>query len=109
MAAVAVHDICLCAPVKAELIYGALRSADPAANLVRVGNFARPFPSLPFDDASADHFARNRRDLESRGMMIGPSDLQIGAIALANALTLVTHNTREFSRISGLTIEDWEA
>jgi len=34
--------------------------------------------------------------------------LQIAAIALANNLTLVTHNTREFGRVDGLQIEDWE-
>ncbi len=31
------------------------------------------------------------------------------AIALANNLTLVTHNTREFKRVGGLQVEDWEA
>lgn len=40
--------------------------------------------------------------------MIGPYDLLIAAIALANNLTLVTHNTNEFSRVPGLVIEDWE-
>lgn len=41
--------------------------------------------------------------------MIGPYDLQIAAIALANDLTLVTHNTREFARVPDLRLEDWEA
>jgi len=36
---------------------------------------------------------------------IGPNDLMTAAIALANRLTLVTHNTREFSRVPGLTLE----
>ncbi len=40
--------------------------------------------------------------------MIGPYDLQIASIAIANGGTLVTHNTREFSRIPGLNLEDWE-
>ena len=40
--------------------------------------------------------------------MIGPYDVQIAAIAVANGCTLVTHNTREFSRIPGLLLEDWE-
>lgn len=44
----------------------------------------------------------------SAGTPIGAYDLQIGAIALANNLTLVTHSTREFERIEGLQIEDWE-
>jgi len=40
--------------------------------------------------------------------VIGPHDLQIAAIAMHHGLTLVTHNTAEFSRISGLMLEDWE-
>ena len=40
--------------------------------------------------------------------MLGPYDLQIAAIALAEDLILVTHNTGEFSRIPGLRIEDWQ-
>ena len=46
--------------------------------------------------------------LETRGIPIGPYDLQIAAIALANNLTLITHNTREFGRMGGLQVEDWE-
>lgn len=34
--------------------------------------------------------------------------MQIAAIALVNHLTVVTHNTREFGRVEGLEIEDWE-
>jgi tRNA(fMet)-specific endonuclease VapC len=63
---------------------------------------------LPFDEASADIQAEIRHHLESLGTPIGPYDQQIAAIALANGCTLVTHNTREFSRVPGLVIEDWE-
>ena len=44
----------------------------------------------------------------SAGTSIGAYDLQIAAIALVNNLTLITHNTREFERVDGLQIEDWE-
>lgn len=43
------------------------------------------------------------------GNVIGPNDLMIAAIAQANNLTLVTHNTAEFGRIASLRIEDWQA
>ncbi|MFM6310562.1 MAG: type II toxin-antitoxin system VapC family toxin, partial [Dolichospermum sp.] len=46
--------------------------------------------------------------LASAGTPIGAYDLQIAAIALANNLILVTHNTREFERVDGLQLEDWE-
>lgn len=63
---------------------------------------------MPFDDAAALAFGKIRADLAAMGTPIGPYDLQIAAIALANNLILVTHNTREFSRIADLKIENWE-
>jgi tRNA(fMet)-specific endonuclease VapC len=67
-----------------------------------------PFPSLAYTDAAASHFVSIRHSLEALGQVIGPYDMQIAAIALANSCTLVTHNTGEFSRIQGLFVEDWE-
>jgi tRNA(fMet)-specific endonuclease VapC len=64
--------------------------------------------SLPFDAKAARHFGEIRAMLEQCGMLIGAYDMQIAAIALANHLTLVTHNTREFSRITELKLENWE-
>ena len=52
--------------------------------------------------------ARLIAHLATIGQVIGPNDLFIAAIALANQLTLVTHNTAEFSRVRGLSIEDWQ-
>jgi tRNA(fMet)-specific endonuclease VapC len=49
-----------------------------------------------------------RADLAAKGTPIGPNDLMIASIALAHDLTLVTHNTSEFSRVPGLRIEDWQ-
>jgi tRNA(fMet)-specific endonuclease VapC len=49
-----------------------------------------------------------RADLAQHGTLIGPNDLMIAAIALANDLILVTHNTVEFSRIKALKLEDWQ-
>lgn len=66
------------------------------------------FTSLPFDDSAAEIYGRIRAELEAVGMLIGPYDMMIAAIALANDLTLVTHNTREFGRVAGLKVEDWE-
>jgi tRNA(fMet)-specific endonuclease VapC len=63
---------------------------------------------LSFDDAAADVYAGIRHHLESQGTPIGPYDLQIAAIALADGCTLVTHNTTEFSRVPRLVLEDWE-
>lgn len=101
-------EICICSVVVAELRYGCARSAKPAANRVAVDALLAPYTSFPFDDAAVDLFVSIRRQLEILGTPIGPYDLQIAAIALANDCTLVTHNTAEFSRVPGLRIEDWE-
>lgn len=68
--------------------------------------FLNQFVSLPFDDAAAQIFGEIRADLAKKGTPIGPYDLQIAAIAIANQVTLVTHNTAGFGRITHLQIED---
>ncbi len=98
----------MCSVVVGELLFGALRSRDGAKNLAEVRTFLASFLSLPFDDRAAEEYARVRADLAAKGTPIGPNDLLIAAIALANGLTLVTHNTVEFSRVVGLTLEDWQ-
>ena len=101
-------DVRTCSVVVAELYYGCEKSAKPVENRAAVDALLVPVFCLPYDVAAADHFARLRRYLESRGEVIGPYDLQIAAIALANGCTLVTHNTAEFNRVPGLTVEDWQ-
>jgi tRNA(fMet)-specific endonuclease VapC len=64
--------------------------------------------SLPFDDRAAEEYGKTRAHLSSMGTLIGPNDLIIAATALAHGCTLVSHNTREFSRVPGLLLEDWE-
>ena len=66
-------------------------------------------PSLPFSGDATRIYGESRADLARKGTPIGPYDLQIAAIALANDCVLVSHNTGEFSRIAGLKLEDWEA
>ena len=101
-------DIGLCSVVLAELCYGANRSSNPAREQALVDAFAVQFASLPFNDTAARVYADVRYDLERQGLPISENDYLIAAIALANNLILVTHNTKEFSRVPGLTLEDWE-
>lgn len=98
----------LCAVVKAELLYGAARSSHPDRNRVFMERFFAGYESLPFDDSAAAIYGRIRQELASAGTPIGPNDLLIASIALSRNLVLVTHNTREFSRVNGLRLEDWE-
>lgn len=101
-------DIRLCSVVAAELIYGWYRSKTGLSQRAVLDRFLSEFESLPFDDAAAKVAGRIREELAMLGTPIGPYDLQIAAIALANNLTVVTHNVAEFSRVAGLAIEDWQ-
>lgn len=102
------QDMAVCSVVKAELFYGAMKSNNPTRTLERQQQFLERFVSLPFGDDAAILFGQIRARLANAGTLIGAYDLQIAAIALANNLTLITHNTREFDRVDGLQIEDWE-
>ena len=104
----AARDIALCSVVKAELVYGALKSQRPERNLARLRSFFSRFASMPFDDSAAEIYGDIRARLERAGTPIGPNDLYIAAIAKANGLTLVSHNAGEFGRVDGLRLEDWE-
>ena len=104
----AAAEIRLCSVVLSELYYGALRSADPVANWADVQKFAVAFQSLPFDDAAAAWHARLRAEMARLGTPLGPHDSLIAAIAMAHGLVVVTHNINEFSRVAGLTLEDWQ-
>ena len=101
-------DIYLCTVVQLELYYGAYKSSQQEANLAKLARLFNQFSTLPFDELSAKIAGRIRAQLAVLGTPIGPYDFQIAAIALANNLILVTHNTGEFSRVQGLRIEDWE-
>lgn len=105
---IAEDDVAVCSVVRAELVAGALRSERPAFNLDLAVDLLADFDSLPLDDHAADYAGRLGATLSAAGKPIGPNDLLIAAIALANGLTLVTHNTSEFGRVPGLAIEDWE-
>ncbi|BAY78721.1 putative PilT protein [Nostoc linckia NIES-25] len=84
------------------------RGNNPTRNLALQKQFLNRFISLPFDDIAAEIFGDIRSHLANLGTPIGPYDLQIAAIALANNLILVTHNIDEFARVQGLWVEDWE-
>lgn len=91
-----------------ELFSGVESCRQPDVERQKVETFARPLHLLPFDLDAAHHTARIRRHLEQQGKPIGPYDLMLAGQAIALGVTLVTHNTREFSRVPGLPVEDWQ-
>jgi tRNA(fMet)-specific endonuclease VapC len=65
------------------------------------------YPALPWTADAADRYGEIAAHLQQTGQVIGQMDTLIAAHALAEGLILVTHNTRHFERIPGLTLEDW--
>ena len=91
----------------AELSYGAEKSAAPKQNREALSRFLLPLEVLAFGDEAAAAYGRVRAALEKAGTPIGPLDTLIAAHAVGLGVTLVTNNTREFSRVPGLEVEDW--
>lgn len=104
--AVGAKAVCTSIIVAAELRYGCAKKGSPRLQ-ARVEDILATIPVLPLDVPADADYGRQRAQLEASGQPIGGNDLLIAAHALALGLTLVTHNTREFSRIVGLQVEDW--
>jgi tRNA(fMet)-specific endonuclease VapC len=90
-----------------ELQYGAHKGGRVAESLRRISELR--FEVLTFDKEDAEASGEVRALLASTGQTIGPFDVLIAGQALARGLILITHNTREFARVPGLLVEDWEA
>ena len=90
-----------------ELEYGAEKSNRGEKNRQRLALFLAPFKILPFTADDAVTAGKIRAFLEKQGKPIGPYDIQIAAQASTRGVTLVTHNTGEFSRVPNLKVEDW--
>jgi tRNA(fMet)-specific endonuclease VapC len=101
-------SLALCTIVEAELYLGAYRSAQVQKNIALVNQFTGQFVTIPFDQQAAHIAGQVGALLANQGTPIGPYDLLIAAIALAHNLTVVTHNVKEFGRVNGLSIVDWE-
>ena len=105
----AIDSDCIKIPaiVKAELLVGAEKSTNQDKAFAETFAFCRPYEIIPFEDAMLLTYARIRAALELKGQKIGANDTIIAATVLAKDGILVTHNTKEFSRVEGLMLEDW--
>lgn len=91
----------------AELEYGVQKSKYPDRNREALEQFLLPLVVVDFDYKAAIVYGKIRSELESMGKPIGSLDNLIAAQALSLGLTVVTNNTKEFSRISNLKITNW--
>ncbi|HKW76166.1 MAG TPA: type II toxin-antitoxin system VapC family toxin [Terriglobales bacterium] len=101
------QDIAVSVITEAELRTGAAKSASTAKTLRLVENFLRPLAILEFTSSDAASYALVRAKLERAGTPIGPLDTLIAAHAVSRKLVLVSNNEREFSRVAGLTVQNW--
>ena len=100
-------DICISSVTLAELLYGAHKSQHQQKNKTALEWFSAPLEIASFDGNTADYYGELRAHLEKNGTPIGSLDTMIAAHALSLNLTLVTNNTKEFSRVPHLKIENW--
>ena len=100
-------EIVLSSVVYYELQVGILRSTSPQKRIAQLAILKNQVSWVDFDEKSAEATAQIRVELERIGKPIGSYDVQIAGMAMANDLILVTHNTGEFGRVSGLKLEDW--
>ena len=90
-----------------ELEVGIAKSNNPKKRKKQLELFTSRTSILPFGAKEAEVAAMIRAELENKGTPIGPYDTLIAGIALASNAILVTHNTKEFRRVEGISIEDW--
>jgi tRNA(fMet)-specific endonuclease VapC len=99
-------ELCISSITLAELKFGA--EAKRSQKLRRaIRSFVAEVAVAPFDGAAADRFALVAAALARRGEPIGAFDTLVAAHALSLGLAVVTNNTRHFSRVPGLTAENW--
>ena len=99
-------EIAVSAVTAAELTYGVARSrARRVAQIVT--DFLEAVSIMPFDGAAARTYGPLAARLVEAGIPIGAMDTLIAAHAVALRATLVSHNTRHFSRVQGLRLVDW--
>jgi tRNA(fMet)-specific endonuclease VapC len=108
IARVGEHDVCTSIIVAAELRYGCVKSGSKRLTKV-VEDLLSEINVLPFDSPADGEYAVIRSTLETTGRPIGSNDLLIAAHARATGATVVTNNSNEFKRVSGLKVENWLA
>ena len=101
------EDLAASSVTLAELRYGIAKSRRHEANRRTLKRVLEALNVVPFDARAAETYGPLRAELEAAGKPIGPLDTLIAAHALSLGVTLVTGNTREFSRIPHLRLENW--
>jgi tRNA(fMet)-specific endonuclease VapC len=107
VASVLPSQLSISAVTRGELLYGLRLKAGSHRFAQLIEQFLLRVQCLPWDEAAATHFASIAADLHRAGTQIGNMDAMIAGHAMATGAVLVTNNTRHFSRVTGLTVENW--
>ena len=100
-------DVCISSVTYAELAHGVFKSNAVEKNRLALMLLLSNIRILDFDAEAAEEYGKVRADLEKNGTVIGPMDMMIAGHALSAGCTLVTNNTKEFSRVNALSIINW--
>lgn len=90
-----------------ELLTWARRAKAPASRLQGVRDLLAAAAIHEVDLAVAERFGEVRATLLDQGITVGEMDLLNGSVALVHNLTMATHNTKDYAKIPGLTLDDW--
>ena len=107
--ALSLKDMAMSIITVGELRFGAEKSQFRERAMATLAQLIQMIQPCDLPLAAAEHYGHVRAVLQQQGLPIGNNDLWLAAHALAQGWTLVTHNTREFSRVPGLQLENWVA
>jgi len=91
-----------------ELLFGVCKSTQIERNQKNLDHFLKYIQVLEWGEEQAKTAAEIRCELSAKGRLIGHYDILIASHVLSLDACMVTHNTKEFQRVSGLILEDWE-
>ncbi len=103
-----IHDLKISSITLAELQYGIALSIRKEQNQNNLDIFLSKIEVMDFSAKCAFHYGELRAWLKKKAVPIGANDLFIASHALTEGATLVTNNIKEFNRIPGLTVENWD-
>jgi len=107
MATVSLKHLCISAVTWGELLYGVKRKEVAHRLAQLLDQFRLRVRCLAWDEATATQFASIAAQLHKARTRIGSMDAMIATHALATGAVLITNNSRHFSRVSGLRVENW--
>ena len=90
-----------------ELRFGAEKSQNKEKAFKVIDELASMIQVMELDESVAEHYAQIRKDLTSKGQIIGNNDLWLAAHARANNWVMVTNNEKEFLRVDQLKVDNW--